>query len=280
MTRYTSVITSNERIRQHNRTISSLVTSCLLCDFVNPKWIRSPLNLLAHFTQPAKQKGNALCTDEDTELRNYFSCQWSRARWFLGISKTDTNPLCPWTPPQRYSLVFLHKTQANQYPSKRLSFLDKMTSLIERLGPADCCVIKATPLLSNLTVSLTCLPSWGHPRPQARLSGMPSKPRRSGFAVRDRYRRRRRRGRPPGQRDQCWKRNVDLLDGPARRHHRQQWARGAGSVLSSGKIVSHQFPSACFCVCAFFFQFQEAGGAPRGWIMLCTVLTFWPPSPP
>lgn len=202
-----------------------------------------------------------------------------KGKMVLGISKTDTNPLCPWTPPQRYSLVFLHKTQANQYPSKRPSFLDKMTSLIERLGPADCCVIKATPLLSNLTVSLTFLPSWGHPRPQTRFSGMPSKPRRSGFAVRDRDRRRRRRGRPPGQRDQCWKRNVNLLDGPARRYHRQQWVRGAGSDLSSGKIVSHQFPSACFCV-YFFFQFQEAGGAPRGWITLCTVLMFWPPSPP
>lgn len=30
----------------------------------------------------------------------------------------------------------------------------------------------------------------------------------------------------------------------------------------------------------YYFQFREAGGAPRGWITLCTVPTFWPPSPP
>lgn len=275
MTRYTSVITSNERIRQHNRTISSLVTSCLLCDFVNPKWIRSLLNLLAYFTQPAEQKGNALCTDEDTELRNYFSCQWSRARWFLGFPRPIQIPF----------VLELHLSAILWFSSIKPKQIntparDSLSSAKwHHWSPADCCVMKATQLLSNLTVSLTCLPSWGHPRPQTRLSGMPSKPRRSGFAVRDRdRRRRRRRGRPPGQRDQCWKRNVNLLDGPARRYHRQQWARGAGSDLSSGKIVSHQFPSACFCVYFFFPVSRGWWGSKRlDYALYCPdVLTAFP----
>lgn len=87
---------------------------------------------------------------------------------------------------------------------------------------------------------------------------MPSKSRRSGFTVGDQDQRRRGRGRSPGQRNQCWKWNVNLLDGPARRYHRQQWARGVVSDLYNAKIVSHHFPRACFSV--YFFSFKKLVG--------------------
>lgn len=87
---------------------------------------------------------------------------------------------------------------------------------------------------------------------------MPSKSRRSGFTVGDQDQRRRGRGRSPGQRNQCWKWNVNLLDGPARRYHRQQWARGVVSDLCSAKIVSHHFPSAHFSL--YFFSFKKLVG--------------------
>lgn len=145
-----------------------------------------------------------------------------------------------------------------------------MASLIQRLGPVNCCVIKATPLLSNLTVSLTRLRSWGHPRPQTRLSGMPSKPRRSSFTVGDQDRRRRGRGRSPGQHDQCWKWNIHLLNGPARRYHCQQSVRGVVSDLSRGKILSHHFLSAHFCV--YFFSLKKLVGLQEAG--LCSVLSW------
>lgn len=87
MTWYRSVITSNERIQQHNSTTSSLVSSCLLCDFVDLKGIQVSAELVTLFYTACWTKGNTLHTEEDTELRNYFSCQWSRARWFLGLPR-------------------------------------------------------------------------------------------------------------------------------------------------------------------------------------------------
>lgn len=50
------------------------------------------------------------------------------------------------------------------------------------------------------------------------------------------------------------------------------------SDMSDLKILISQFSILPYCV--YFFQFPEAGGAPRGWITLCTVPMFWPPSPP
>lgn len=82
-----SVITSDERIQQHNRTISSLVSSCLLCDFVDPKLIQVSAELVTLFYTACWTKGNDLRTYEGTRLRNYFSCQWSRTRWFLGLPR-------------------------------------------------------------------------------------------------------------------------------------------------------------------------------------------------
>lgn len=131
-------------------------------------------------------------------------------------------------------------------------------------------MIKVAPLLSNLTVSLTCLLSWGHPRLQTRLSGMPPKSRRSSVTVGDQDRRRRGRGTSPGQRDQCWKWDVNLFDGPAWRYHRQQWARGVASDLSSGKIIFHHSPSACFYI--YIFSFKRLVGLQKAG--LCFVLSW------
>lgn len=154
-----------------------------------------------------------------------------------------------------------------------------------------------------LPFPLLTLPSGEYPRPHRRVSGRWSNSWTPSLAVvlrdEDRRRRRRRwRGRSSSQCDQCGKWNVDLLHEPAGKHHRQQWVgrkeRDGDAplccltylIISCRWIQVHEVSQLLSCpristsvlACVCVFQFPVAGGAPRGWIMLCTALMCWPPS--
>lgn len=231
---------------------------------------RSLLNLLPYFTQLAEQKGT-LCAQ--TKTLSLFCCQWSRAKWFLGLPNWKKWIKClslnsssailfgPWIKPKQIN------TPARGSLSRQNSIIDSKTAASQLLcDQSDAialqphCVLDASPQLRPSKTTNTSF--WNAIKaPEIRLHSRKPGPKEEG---------RREVGGP------AW----PVLE------VKHQFARWASSEIPSATVSerrSIRFISWKNSVCPFlgiFFQLQEAGGARRGWIMLCTVLTFWPPSPP
>lgn len=220
-----------------------------------------------------------LWSDEDTELRNYFSCQWSRARWFLGFPRPIQIP-CVLELHLSVILWFssIKPKQINTPARDSLSSTKGhhwlrdwgqpivVWSKRHHCSPTSLCPWRASPaeaIQDHKQVFLECHQSPGDPASQSETGteggGEEGGRRASVTSV-------------GSETSICSM--GQLGDTIANSEQEEQ-----DPIYLVEKLYRTNFRLPVF-VCGFFFQSQEAGGAPRGWITLCTVLTFWPPSPP